>query len=84
MGWVMNATPQPLYPQKDPVPIVQEAGFWTGAENLALTGIRSPDRPVRSESLYRLSYSDPMQGWVLSYNSPRKTAHSGGKSICFG
>jgi len=25
-----------------------------------------------------------MQGWVLSYNSPRKTAHSGGKSICFG
>ena len=46
---------------KDPVPIVQEAGWapgpvWTVAENLASTGIRSPDRPVRSESLYRLSY----------------------------
>jgi hypothetical protein len=27
-----------------------------GAENLAHTGIRSPDRPARSESLYRLSY----------------------------
>ena len=27
---------------------------WTGAEYLALTGIRSPDRPARSESLYRL------------------------------
>ena len=27
-----------------------------GAENLAPTGIRSPDRPARSESLYRLSY----------------------------
>jgi hypothetical protein len=44
-----------------PVPIVQEAGWvpgpvWTGAENLAPTGIRSPDRPSRSESLYRLSY----------------------------
>ena len=25
------------------------------AENLAPTGIRSPDRPARSESLYRLS-----------------------------
>jgi hypothetical protein len=28
----------------------------TGAENLALTGIRSPDRPARSQSLYRLRY----------------------------
>jgi hypothetical protein len=25
MGWVVNATPRPLYPGKDPVPIVQEA-----------------------------------------------------------
>jgi hypothetical protein len=36
-----------------PVPIVYEAGeapepVWTGAENLAATGIRSPDRPARS------------------------------------
>ena len=30
-----------------------------GAENLAPTGIRSPDRPSRSESLYRLSYPGP-------------------------
>ena len=47
--------------RKDPVFIAQEAGWaprpvWTGAENLAPTGIRSPDRPVRSQSLYRLSY----------------------------
>jgi len=28
----------------------------TVAENLAPTGIRSPDRPARSESLYRLRY----------------------------
>jgi hypothetical protein len=46
---------------KDPVRIVQKAGWvpepvWTGAENLAPTGIRSPDRPARSESLYRLRY----------------------------
>jgi hypothetical protein len=26
---------------------------WTGTENLAPTGIRSPDLPARSESLYR-------------------------------
>ena len=34
-----------LYPGKDPVPIVQEAGwvqgpFWTGAENLGPTGVQ--------------------------------------------
>jgi hypothetical protein len=46
---------------KDPVPIVQEAGWapglvCTGTENLAAAGIRSPYRPARSEPLYRLSY----------------------------
>jgi hypothetical protein len=40
-------------PGKEPVPIVQEAGWpsepvWTGAENLALTSILSPDLPARS------------------------------------
>ena len=36
MGWVVNATPRPFYPrERDPVPIVQEAGWaprpvWTG------------------------------------------------------
>jgi len=49
---------------KDAVPIVQEAGWvpgpiWTGAKNLACTTIQSPDRPARSESLYRLSYRCP-------------------------
>jgi hypothetical protein len=57
-----SVTPRPLStPGKDPVPIVQEAGWapkpvWTGADNLASTGIRSPDRPARSQSLYRQSY----------------------------
>ena len=54
--------PAALYPGKDPVPIVQEAGWvpgpvWTGAENLATTGIRFPDRQARSQSLYRLRYA---------------------------
>jgi hypothetical protein len=62
---VASPTPRPLYPrERDPVPIVREAGWapgpvWTAAENLAPTGIRSPDRPARSESLYRLSYRGP-------------------------
>jgi hypothetical protein len=48
-----------LNPRKDLLSIVQEAVWvpgpvWTGAENLASTWIRSPDRPARSPSLYRL------------------------------
>jgi len=48
-------------PGKDPVPIVQKverapAPFWAGAENLAPTGIRFPDRPAHIQSLYRLRY----------------------------
>jgi hypothetical protein len=52
-GGVVSSTPRPYFtPRKDPVPTVQEAGWapgpvWTGAENLASTGIRSPDRPAR-------------------------------------
>jgi hypothetical protein len=54
-GWVVNATPRPLYSRDgDRVPIVQEAQcapgpVWTSAENLAPTGIRSPDRPARND-----------------------------------
>jgi len=61
--WGVSVTSWPFFtPGKYPVPIVQEAGWapgpvWTSAENLVLTGIRSPDRPARSQSLYRLSYS---------------------------
>jgi hypothetical protein len=55
--------PPALYPGKDPVTIVQEAvwspgSVWTGAENLDHTGFRSPDHPGRSQSLYRLCYTD--------------------------
>jgi len=53
--WVVSSTPRPHFtPGKDPVPIVQEAGWvpgpgWTGVEKLVPTGIRSPHRPaVRS------------------------------------
>ena len=77
-GWVVSVTPRPLFtPGKDPVPIVQEAGWaprpvWTVAENLADTGIRSPDRPARSQSLNRLSYPGPQKRHRWQY----KTAYS--------
>jgi hypothetical protein len=63
--WAVNVTPRPLYSREtNPVPIVQEAG-WTQNRSGRVrkispkTGIRFPDRPARSESLYRLSYPGP-------------------------
>jgi len=52
--------PGPLYPGKDPVPIVQEAGWaprpvWTGGKSRPHRD-SIPDRHARSQSLYRLSY----------------------------
>ena len=53
MGCVVNATPRPIYaPGKDPVPIVQEAGWapgpvWTDAGNLA------PENRVVYEILWK-------------------------------
>jgi hypothetical protein len=61
MGWVVNATPRPLYPREKSG--THRLGGWVGprtglegVENLAPTGVRSPDLPARSKSLYRLSY----------------------------
>ena len=58
-GWGVSVTPRPLFtPRKDPVLIVQEVEWapgpvWTGAEKLAPTGFRSPDRPARSSVAIR-------------------------------
>jgi len=61
-GWVVSSTPRPHFtPGKDPVPIVQEAGWapgpiWTGGKSRPHRD-SIPDRPARSQSLYRLSYA---------------------------
>jgi len=61
-GWVVSSTPRPHFtPGKDPVPILQEAGWapgpvWTGAEKSRPHRDSIPDRPARRQSLYRLSY----------------------------
>ena len=41
---------------------------WTVAENLAYTGILSPDCRARSESLYRLRYPNPHPCIILKQN----------------
>jgi hypothetical protein len=42
--------PAALHPEKRPGTHCIGGWIWTAAENLAPTGIRSPDRPARSES----------------------------------
>ena len=66
--WAVIATPRPLYPrERDPLPIVQEPGWASGpagrgAEKLTLTGVRTLERPLSSESLHRLRH----HGHILS------------------
>jgi hypothetical protein len=61
-GWRVSVTPRPLSTSgKDPVPIVQEAGWAPDRSGQVRkistpTGIRSPVRPTRSQLLYRLTY----------------------------
>ena len=63
-GWVVSSTPRPHFtPGKDPVPILQEARWapgpvWTGGKSRPHRD-SIPDRPARSQSLYRLSYAPP-------------------------
>ena len=60
-GWVVSSTPRPHFtPRKNPVPVLQEAGWapgpvWTGGKSRPHRD-SIPDRPARSQSLYRLSY----------------------------
>ena len=58
---MVSSTPRPHFtPEKDPVPILQESGWapgpvWTGGKSRPHRD-SIPDRPARSQSLYRLSY----------------------------
>jgi len=68
-----TSRPGRFTPGKGPVPIVLEAGWtpwpvWTVEENLAPPGVRFPDRPARSQSLYRLGRPSCA---VVSFYAPR-------------
>jgi len=60
-GWVVSSTLRPHFTSgKDPVPILQEAGWvpvpvWTGGKSRPHRDL-IPDRPACCQSLYRLSY----------------------------
>jgi hypothetical protein len=66
MGWVVNATPRLLYPRERPG--THCIGDWVGPR-AGLDGCGKslhhwgsiPDRPARSESLYRLIYPGPWE-----------------------
>ena len=63
-GWVVNATPRPLYPRERPGThcISGWVGPRAGVDGCGKSrpiGIRSQDSPARSESLYRLIYPGP-------------------------
>jgi len=59
------------YPQEGaPIPTVEEAGWaprpvCIGAENVSATGVRSPNRLTRSDSLYRLSPPSSLLGVLI-------------------
>jgi hypothetical protein len=57
-----------LSPGKSPVHFVQDAEWapkpvWAGVQNLALTGVRNPDRPISVDSAFMCS--------TFSYNTHR-------------
>ena len=70
-GRVDSSTPRLHFtPGKDSVPIVEEAGWapgpvWTGGKSRPHRDL-IPDRPARSQSLYRLSHRDYIQYAVIS------------------
>jgi len=74
-GWVVSSTPRPQFtPGKDPVLILQEAGWalgpvWTGGKSRPHRD-SIPDRPARSQSLYRLSYPAHVRyKLIIKYNT---------------
>ena len=74
--WVVSSTPRPLFtPGKDPVPILQEAGWapgplWSGGKSRPHRD-SIPDRQARSQSLYRLSYPAHKLGGTRVKSCPR-------------
>ena len=72
-GKVVSSTPRPHFtPRKEAVPILQEAGWapgpvWTDGKSRPQRD-SIPDLPVRSQSLYRLSYPAHNLTNVLTQN----------------
>ena len=76
--WSAARPGRTLPPGKTRYPFYRRLGGpqgWSGrAENLAPAGIGSPDRPARSESLYRLRYPSPPPSKCMSRYGVFRTA----------
>jgi hypothetical protein len=78
MGWVVNATPRPLYPRERPTTYC--VGGWVGPRiGLDGCGKSRPNRdsipgPSSSESVYRRCYLGPSEKFVVchTYNRSKK------------
>jgi hypothetical protein len=84
--WVVIAHPRSLYRLEWSIGYPLYRGLdnssdlvCTGAENLGPTETRSPGRPARSESLYRLSYPSPLSSDKALLYTYRCSVHSGRK-----
>ena len=68
-GWVVSSTPRPHFtPGKDPVPILQEAGWapgpvWTGGKSRPRRN-SIPDRPARSLCSKDTYWDSPYSGFM--------------------
>ena len=87
---MVSSTPRPHFtPGKDPVPILEEAGWapgpvWTGRKSRPHRD-SIPDRPARSQSLYRLSYPAHIQYDKVIYSSTAYICnHQYMLATCFG
>jgi len=78
--WVVSSTLRPHFaPWKDPVPILQEAGWapgpvWKGGKSHPHRD-SIPDRPARSQSLYQLSYTTHIYIYRPIYYTNTAQAH---------
>jgi len=75
---VVSSTPRPQFtPGKDPIPILQEAGWapgpvWMGGKSRPHRD-SIPKCPARSQSLYQLSYPAHNEGTIEGGGKRRKT-----------
>jgi hypothetical protein len=81
-GWLNSPPPPPRFtPGKETRYLLYKNAesapgpVWTGAENLAPTGIRAPYRPARSDWLHRLSIPGPCVHLVQSKGVQSDTSH---------
>ena len=83
---MVNSTPRPHFtPRKDPVPVLQEAGWapgpvWTGGKSRPRRD-SIQDLPVHSQSLYRLSYRVHKSAIELGKFNSLKTSKLGCYSV---